>query len=268
MVESLSLSSNKRLNNYSSSGIAFKAVPVDNKPREYNSEFYIDQKGAEALKLKSFVANPLEIDKPIAFDDYMKKLNKAGLVEDRDYNVYNYSDGSVSLFLRKSKAHATVIRWEGGKGIDNYACHEEQFYSEKNGKETLLSMEYNRDGILNTIEETYYNIEKHKDLLPENIDINTKPDDYIKTLEQKNIKFEVDKDNSWTMIVEFDKNNRPVKTTIFGEEDDEKSIMQHTSPNSNGSLTHCIHLFSLGDYTALKVSDDVREKGIRKNVKY
>ena len=44
--------------------------PIDNKPREFASDFYINAKGAEALKANCVISNPLDICKPVSADDY------------------------------------------------------------------------------------------------------------------------------------------------------------------------------------------------------
>ena len=75
----------------------------DNKPREFDSNFYVDKKGASAIRAKYFVASKYPAErKPISFDEYMEGLKR---VPGQDYDVTlkgeNGSKGAIIAIYYK-----------------------------------------------------------------------------------------------------------------------------------------------------------------------
>jgi len=256
--------------------------PIDNQPREFNSDFYVDKNGADAIKARNFVNNPTEINKPIAYDDYVKQLKNANLIENRDYVLEEYTvDGETGFYVRiirngnQDKTYKTVF-WANGKDVNNFGGYEDTAFPINNNEPTIYTR-YDKEGILesNTLE--YDNPDEHKDLFPENIDINTTSDEYIKWLDSKNIKYDInrvqigERDSYVTSIHELDNEDREVKSTTFFEyPNGDKSIMQDSNPGINGMPTHGVDIIKEGDLYKLLISENVKYQGNtnRNTVKY
>lgn len=252
--------------------------PIDNKPREFNPDFYIDKNGAEAIKAANFVANPLDINKPISMKDYKNKLINAGLVENKDFDVISspeYGGGAIFITRGYDKPIKTVF-WDDGLGAENYSGYEDIFYPKNQGDIAEVRYIYDEKNILNEKTMVYANPDAHKDLFPENIDINTTPEDYIKVLKQNGIKYDVstEKDDATkeirTIVNEYSNSENPSKITRFWESSERKDIMQDNSPNNNGDLLHSVSLFKSknSDYYELWVEDYVKDKGLKNTMKY
>ena len=96
----------------------------DNKPREFDSNFYVDKKGASAIKAKYFVASKYPAErKPISFDEYMEGLKR---VPGQDYDVTlkgeNGSKGAIiSIYYKRGDVEISKNHhWINGLGSENY----------------------------------------------------------------------------------------------------------------------------------------------------
>jgi len=165
--------------------------PIDNQPRNFDSNFYIDKKGAEAIKSKNFVANPIDINKPISMNDYVNKLTKAGLIEDKDFKIIKDSEnGGGSIYITKGQEKLfKVVRWYNGNQVENYDGYEDHSYPINKDDLSEIICQYDSEGYLEEKTLQYDNPDKHKDLFPENIDITTSSEEYVKMLDSKNIKY-------------------------------------------------------------------------------
>lgn len=252
----------------------------DNQQREFNSEFYVDKKVAEAIKAKNFVSNPAEIDKPLSYDDYIKQLKNANLVENKDYEVNEYETNEykryyVDIIKSGNTEPYKTVYWHNGKGVENYDGYENYLYPMTKNQPTIY-LRYDRDGILEDTIKEYSNPDAHKDLYPEDIDINTTPKEYVKILDSKNIKYYVKKvatenDEVSTYIYELDNDGNERKIVTFVE-----------YPNKSNKYVSCIYIspndgiikdFEISkndDFYMLRITENEKNKGnkIKNTVKY
>lgn len=252
--------------------------PIDNQPRNFDTNFYVDKKGAEAIKSKNFVANPIEIQKPMSMENYINKLTRAGLVKNKDFEVFKHSeDGGGSIYITKGQEKLfKVVRWDDGNGIENYAGYENYTYPINQEDLSEIVYSYDSDGYLEEKRMEYSNPDAHKDLFPKNIDITTSSDEYVRMLDSKNVKYEIDKtavDNQGTMtlIWEFNNENRVEKeVTFFEYPNGDRSIFYKDTPGLYGILTHRVDLCKDGDFYRLCVTENEKYKGnkIKNTVKY
>lgn len=272
----------EKLNNLN--GVAFRGYstvsqnfsnPIDNQPREFNSDFYVDKKGAEAIKVRSFVANPLDINKPISMNDYKNQLIKAGLVENKDFDIINDNeDGGGSIFVTKGREEPIkAVHWHNGKGSENYAGYKDCFYPKNQGDLTKFSYYCDENGVVEEIRKRYSNPEAHMDLFPENMTINTTPEEYTKLLEKQGIKYEVDKQNVdgtiYIVISEAAPDGTLSKRTSFLKSNDgSKSIYHSCNPDGKGNLVHGINIYKDGDFYEMTITDYVKDQGIKNSIKY
>ena len=127
--------------------------------------------GADAIKVRNFVANPLDINKPISMNDYKNKLINAGLVENRDFDVVsNNETGGGSIFITKGQEEPIkVVHWFNGSGAENYTGYEDCFYPKNQGDLTKIGYYCDSDGTVEEVRKRYSNPDAHLDLFPENI---------------------------------------------------------------------------------------------------
>lgn len=249
--------------------------PIDNQPREFNSGFYVDKAGADAIKVRNFVANPLDINKPISMNDYKNKLINAGLVENKDFDIINDNEfGGGSIFITKGQEEPIkVVHWHKGNSSENYTGYEDCFYPKNQGDLSQIIYRYDKDGILEDIRKRYSNPDAHLDLLPENIRFNTTPEEYIKLLDKQGIKYEVDKQNidgtNFVSIYEATPEGTLSKETSFAKSNDGiQSIYHSCSPDGKGNLLHGVDIHKDGDFYEMTVTDYVKNQGIKNNIKY
>ena len=169
----------------------------DNTPREFNSNFYVDKKGADAIKAmnfqpaKAFVAPP----KPLSLDDYIISIEKEG-VPGQDYDVtimgQNASKGArVYVYHeRNGYRYEKCAHWIGGTGAENFDGMFETIEPMR-GNETKprIMISFDKNFQPKWMTETYINVENHLDLLPKNISPNSTPDNYEKYLNDNHIFF-------------------------------------------------------------------------------
>ncbi len=212
--------------------------PIDNQPRDFNSDFYIDKKGVEAIKAKTFVANPIDIDKPISMNDYVNKLTKAGLIEGKDFEIIKDSkNGGGSIYITKGQEKLfKVVHWNEGSDIKNYDGYENFFYPINKEDLSKIAYRYDSEGYLEEKWMEYNNPDIHKNLFPENIDITTTSEEYLKMLDSKNIKYDIEKtpvENQGTMTSIWELNNEnqvEKEVTFFEYPNGEKTIFYADTP--------------------------------------
>ena len=248
--------------------------PIDNRPREFNSNFYVDKAGAEAIKVKNFVENPTEIRKPISYEDYIKQLKNANLVENKDYilNEYDNTNGSKDYSVTimrngNNEKPYKIVFWNNGKNLENYNGYQDNVYPIKNNQPNTIIFGYDAKGYLERKISQYENPDMHKDLFPENIDINTTSQEYINILKQKNIKYDVntntlEDDGTITSIHELNDEGKEIKAiTFFEYKNGNKSIFYNDTPGIDGVLTRSIDLVKDDNYYGLYVTEDEKYKG-------
>ena len=227
---------------------------------EQAQDFYIDQKGAEALRANIVISNPIDITKPISVSDYETKLQKAGMVKGQDYDIMPHQNGGQSVYIIDKEGNPIKSAiWTCGTGADCYDGCTNISYPNTDGI-SAVSTTYDRNNVMETRETRYKDIEGHKNLFPEYIDMNTTADDYAKILKEKNIDFDIERqgDNQMqnVLIIEKDSNGVMNKMTTFNDfGDGARMIGQSNSPDKNGNLVHDISLISDGPYSELVVSD-------------
>lgn len=230
---------------------------------EKAQDFYIDQKGVDALKANIVMSNPLDITKPISADDYATKLQKSGLEKGKDFEIMNHQDGGRSVYvIDKNGNPIKSAIWSGGVSADNYDGCTNISYPENDGIASVATT-YNKNNAMDMREVRYKDVENHKDLFPENIDMNTTAEDYVKILQKQNINYEMEKQeeqgNKNVFIVETDKNGNMNKMTSFNDfADGSRMIGQSNTPDKNGNLVHDVSLVSDGPYSELIVTDAFR----------
>lgn len=254
------------------------STPIDNQPRNFDSNFYIDKKGAEAIKSKNFVANPIDINKPMSMDDYINKLTRAGLVENKDFEVIkDRENGGGSIYITKGQEKLfKVVRWHDGNSTENYNGYEDHTYPINQGDLSEIVYSYDSDGYLEDKRMEYSNPDAHKDLFPDNIDITTSSDEYARMLGSKNIKHKIDKtkvDNQGVMtsIQEYNNENREEKSVTFFEyPNGDRTIFYEDTPGIDGIFTHRVDLCKDGDFYRLCVTENEKYKGnkVKNTVKY
>lgn len=241
--------------------------PIDNKPRDFNSKFYVDKNGAEAVKVRNFVNNPLSISSPISLNSYKRQLINAGLVEEKDFSVIKNSDGG-SIYIRSGEElPRKVVRWHDGNGgtdADNYSGYEDHIYPKNQGDLREIEYSYDKNGLLEEVIHYYSDPDKHVDLLPANISINSTPEEYIKLLDKQNIPYEVDKETidktDFISVYEKSSEGNITKATTFTNSNDGiKTINCYYSPNENGVLTHGISIYKDEDFYQMKIIDYVKD---------
>lgn len=254
------------------------STPIDNQPREFDSKFYVDKKGAEAIKSKNFVANPIDINKPISMNDYVNKLTKAGLIEGKDFEIIKDPENSGgSIYITKGQEKLfKVVRWHNGNQAENYSGYEDHSYPINKNDLSEIICQYDSEGYLEEKTLQYDNPDKHKDLFPENIDITTSSEEYVKMLDSKNIKYDIEKtpvENQGTMtsIWEYNNENRIEKSvTFFDYPNGDRTIFYEDTPGIDGILTHRVDLCKDTDFYRLCVTENEKYKGnkIKNTVKY
>lgn len=259
--------------------------PIDNKPREFSSDFYVDKNGADAIKVRNFVANPTEINKPISYNNYVKQLQNANLVENKDYVLDEYDVGNgrkdyCVTIIRNGNDDKPykIVSWNNGNEIENYNGYEDIFYPIGNNQPNTTYYSYDKENLLDSKVFRYENPKMHKELFPENIDINTTSEEYTKMLDSKNIKYDISKtsveDNGiMTSIHEFDKNGYDeVKNITFFEypNSSNKTIFYSDTPGIDGILTHHIDLVNDNDGYRLYITENEKYKGnsVKNTIKY
>ena len=165
----------------------------DNKPREFDSNFYVDKKGASAIKAKYFVASKYPAErKPISFDEYMEGLKR---VPGQDYDVTlkgeNGSKGAIiSIYYKRGDVEISKNHhWINGLGSENYNGGFETMNFKDPSKPTIMTA-YDKYQKPEWISYSYdSNIEKHLDLLPKDISLKTTPGNYEEYLKSNNIDY-------------------------------------------------------------------------------
>ena len=247
--------------------------PIDNKPREFDKDFYIDSKGAEAIKANCFVSSPLTITKPVSMNDYKSKLDHAGMIEGKDFDIIKRDDGGASIFVENKDGNSSkAIFWSGGTEADNFDGYQDvsRPINRPDIDETVLT--YDRNNILEMKETRYRNALEHKELFPQNINIDTTAKDYVQILEKNNANFEFEEsdDNGIknAVIAEKDSGGNLIKMTSFANYPDGTTfINQSHNPDKKGNLTSGISILKDGNYTDLTVSEYVKDLGISGNIK-
>ena len=244
--------------------------PIDNKPRDFSSDFYIDSKGAEALKANCVISNPLDICKPISADDYKSKLIKSGMVEGKDYDIIPKENGGTSIFVEKKDGSSKAVFWSGGNGTENFDGYQDIYRPANRPDIDETVMTYDKNNILEIKETRYRNAMEHKELFPENIDLDTTAKDYVDILNKNNINFEFEEAEENGMknaiIAEKDGNGNLFKMTSFSEyPDGVKFINQSYNPDKKGNLTSGVSILKDGDYSDLSVSEYVKDLEISGN---
>lgn len=156
--------------------------------------------------------------KPVSLTDYVLKLNSEGKVENKDYRIEKAKDfDNYNLYqLNKDGEAEKIIYWCNGNDKVNYSGYDEISY--ENGKRAR-SVSKDQNGIIRSVSEFYQIDEKSQDVLNDlGFRLDTKPEDFAKSLEEKNIKFQITKkgeedNNRWISVVEKDNNGKDVKTT-------------------------------------------------------
>lgn len=251
-----------------SSNVVDKVVIADNKTREYNGNFYLDKDAAIAMRAASLVANPVDIHKLISYDDYLKQLKNAGLVENKDYtlNEYEYGNGNKEYEIILIKNNDTdkpykIVSWSNGKGLENYNGYQNNLYPIKEGQ-PLISLNYDVNGDLESKISQYENVDS-KDFLPTGIDIATTSQEYINKLEAKGIKYEVsrnsDLENETTVTIrEFEKGNeeKEVREITFIEgEEGSKMIFCQDRPEINDQFIRSVDVVKHNDTVRAYVAE-------------
>jgi hypothetical protein len=248
--------------NYSSN-LNGESNPIDNKSKNFNFDFYVDKDGAEAIKIRNFVNNPLDISCPISLNDYKRQLINAGLVEDKDFSVINNSNGGTIYIRKGEELPRKIVHWHNGNGgtdADNYSGYENCIYPKNQGDLTQIAYSYDKNGVLEKVTHYYSNPDIHSDLLPSNININTTPEEYINSLDKQNIQYEVDKETigKTDFVFVYEKSgegNVSNATTFTNSNDGIKTIDCYYCSNKNVDLTHGVSIYKDDDFYQMKVID-------------
>lgn len=227
--------------------------PIDNKPREFNSEFYIDAKGAEALKSQFIPLNSTSNNKAVGLQNYIENLVNSGMVEGKDFEVYKNEDGANISLFDKNNRPIKFMYWDKGIAAENFGGYRDVEYFQDSDVSEIRT-EYDKDGKIVVKEKVYKNAENHKDLFPQGIDMNTTAKEYIKTLNDKNANFEIhENENSetgkYSFIVESDKDGVPEKMTSFSEYNDGMRFINQSYGKRDTSI------MVDGNYSELSVAD-------------
>ena len=229
--------------------------PIDNKPREFNSDFYIDKNGAEAIKSYNIVSNGTEIKQPISFNDYVNQLERAGLKKDYDFNAF-VNENEASVYVYNSDGHypIKIVRWFDGNDANAYTGYEDIIYP-KTDDIANVSKRYNKNGIMDEKTIAYNNPNAHKNLFPYGIDENSTPESYTNYLKQNGIHYEIEKGKDFAWVYEDN------KETYFNIDDESIYISQHSQKNENDNVIHNFGLFKLknDDYYTIEVGDFYRD---------
>jgi len=201
-----------------------KSVNVNDNNSQTKGDFYIDKKTAEALA--AFVAHPINNNKPIAMDTYVAQLKAAGMKEGEDFEVHK-----DTLFIKNYKDKdqlRKVVYWSGGTGIENYDGYDDVFYSRTSDDSVRFT--HDRNGKLTGQANLYMDADLHQHLFPQNIDINTTAEDYMKLLEKQGVKYKTEtkhRDNVLiTHIAEYSKDDEITKITGFYTSPHHKAVNQ------------------------------------------
>ena len=213
---------------------------------------YVDKETAEAIK--NYVTNPVNMNSPVALNDYKNMLVKSGLVEGKDFEVATFED-------RVSHKNAYVVRisdkndpdkikkvvyWKDGDGVENYNGCVDTYYLANGGDHESFSISRDNKGRTTEQSSVYKNPENHKNLFPENIDFNTTPDDYTKILDSKNVNYKVnarqDSEHSIVEVVEYADNGKTVVKKTYFENGGETKAVDQIVFNQDGKFMHVTSL--------------------------
>lgn len=218
---------------------------------ESKNGLYVDKETAEAIK--NYMTNPLNMNGPVALNDYKDMLVKSGLVEGKDFEIKNFENRlthKVSHVIRISQKDdpekiRKVVFWKDGDGVENYDGCADTYYLANGGDRESFTVHRDSKGRTTEQSTVYKNPDNHKNLFPENIDLNTKPEDYMKLLDEKNIKYEVknfDSKNGVVIVQEYAADGKtPSKMTVFGDVPGCKSVDQVVF-DENGKFMHATNL--------------------------
>ena len=241
--------------------------PINVQDKSSGSDFYIDRKRIDVIRANAGISkNPADILKPISFGDYTAKLRRAGMKEGIDYEIFDYSKDSKTVYIKdKSGEPVKTVFWFGGDDAENYSGYQSIILQKNNSK---VITEYDRNNIMSKKSVWYEDANAHKDLFPSGIDLNTTSDEYVSKLKKENIKYDIlkndEKDEKRSLIIEEDAEGNPLKMTDFIEySDGSKFINQSNSPDKSGSLRHEVSIVSDGEYSDITVTDYVKHLGIR-----
>ncbi len=156
--------------------------------------------------------------KPVSLTDYALKLNSEGKVENKDFKIEKAKDyNNYNLYLfNKDGDPEKIIYWCNGSEKINYTGYDEITY--ENGKKSR-SVSKDENNLIRSVSEFYQKDDKSHELLKElDFSLDTKPENFVKTLENKNIKTEFvkkgDEDNNrWFTVIEKDENGNKLRTT-------------------------------------------------------
>lgn len=224
---------------------------------DMKGDFYIDKKTADALV--AYVAHPINNNKPIAMDTYIAQLKAAGMKEGEDFEVHGNT-----LFIRNYKNKDQLrkaVFWRDGRGAENYDGCDDVFYIQN--ADHNLRISYDRNGKMTGQAYLYPNADKHKNLFPENIDINTTAEDYMKVLDKQGIRYKTETkehgESIETLVAEYSKDDEITKITGFHTSPYHKAIGQSIMDES-GKTSRMIDLVKEGDRdTTLRIYQSIDE---------
>lgn len=167
----------------------------------------------------------------LSLAENIKILKAQGKIESKDYIIDRSEMGNIILQLNnKSRQPIKILHFDNG---NLKKCNGWEDYKYTNDKLVKLYT-HDENGRIPSYSDYFYNNEiPQENFTKEQITYKTKPQDYIEYLEENNINFKINDDNS---ISEYDKNNNLIQKTEFYQDSLVRSIYD------NNQETHRIRL--------------------------
>ena len=236
--------------------------PIENKQKTFRTEFNIDINPANAIRAYNFVSNPIDINMPISFADYITQIQKGGLVESEDYSIMRTDEYTNVIITKSNGEPIKLVHWKYGDSAEHYDGYDDCFYS-VNGDFKQLLLSYDKNNTLESREITYDNINDYNELLPKNIYINETPETYINKLKSNYIKYEIAsdeyEDDKQVRINEFDDNNKLVKSIYFVNGPDINYLSVTDNFDDDSRAYHKVDLLNYGETSEIIVMDYLKK---------